>query len=227
MNKIDAVLRRFPQYAYSLESLGDKSPSLGTGKLGFMQLGYGETALYKLLKSIVDEFNITMSNIDRVDRMLGIDTILPDDIYNRFGAMFGITQNKGETDEQYRTRLKTSITMLSGGTAEAVKYAIACGLGINNDPSAMDSIHIYDAWKYTGSANINRGYGYVVCEIDLNQGQYSVDMEKIVAESANNVKAAGVIIQFIYHNYRVVYYMELDNMTYASLDTSTYSQVGE
>lgn len=207
MNATEAVLKRFPQYVYDPDN---KS-----------------SALYKLIKSIVDEFSITMSNIDRVDKMLGIDTILPDDIYNRFGAIFGITQNKGETDEQYRTRLKTSITMLSGGTSEAVKYAIACGLGINNDPSAMDNIHIYDAWNYTGSANVNKGYGYVVCEIDLNQGQYSVDMEKIVAESANNVKAAGVIIQFIYYNYRVVYYMELNDMTYASLDTSTYSQVGE
>ena len=227
MDKIDAVLRRFPQHVYNLDNPGGELSVLGTGKLGLMKLGYGETALSKLLKSIVDEFNIASSNIDRVDRMLGIDTILPDDVYNRFGAIFGITQNKGETDEQYRTRLKTSITMLSGGTAEAVKYAIACGLGINNDPSAMDNIHIYDAWNYTGSANVNKDYGYVVCEIDLNQGQYSVDMEKIVAESANNVKAAGVIIQFIYYNYRIVYYAELDDMTYASLDTSTYSQVGE
>lgn len=207
MTTIESALRRFPQYVYDPDN---KS-----------------SALYKLIKSIVDEFNITMSNIDRVDKMLGIDTILPDDIYNRFGAIFGISRNKNETDEQYRTRLKTSITMLSGGTAEAIKYAIACGLGINNDPSAMDNIHIYDAWEYNGSAGVNKDYGYVVCEIDLNQGQYSVDMEKIVAESANNVKAAGVIIQFIYYNYRIVYYSELDDITYATLDTSTYSQVGE
>lgn len=207
MDKLETVLRRFPQYAYDINN---KSSSL-----------------YKLIKAIVDEFNITMSNIDRVDKMLGIDGVLPDDIYNRFGALLNIKRYQNETDEQYRNRLKTSVTALSGGTAEAIKYAIACGLGTNNDQAAMDRIHVYDAWKYTGNVNINKDYGYVVCEIDLNQGKYSVEMENIVAESANNVKATGVIVQFIYYNYRIVYYSELDDITYATLDTSTYSQVGE
>lgn len=207
MDKLESVLRRFPQYAYDTDN---KS-----------------SALYKLIKSIIDEFNITMSSIDRIDKMLGIDEVLPDDIYNRFGSLLNIKQYPNETDEQYRNRLKVSVTALSGGTAEAIKYSIACGLGTNNDPSAMDRIHVYDAWKYTGNANVNKNYGYVVCEIDLNHGQYSVEMENIVAESANNVKATGVVIQFIYYNYRIVYYSELDNITYATLGTSTYSQVGE
>lgn len=207
MDKLEAVLRRFPQNTYNTS---DQS-----------------SALYKLIKAIIDEFNIVMSNIDRVDKMIGIDEVLPDDIYNRFGALLNIKQYPNETDEQYRSRLKTSVTALSGGTAEAIKYAIACGLGTNNDPTAMDRIHVYDAWKYTGDANVIKNYGYVVCEIDLNQGQYSIEMEDIVAESANNVKATGVIIQFIYYNYRIVYYAELDDITYATLSTSTYSQVGE
>lgn len=207
MDKLEAILKRFPQYAYDTDN---KS-----------------SALYKLIQAIVDEFNIVMSNIDRIDKMIGIDNALPDDIYNRFGALLNIRQNPGETDEQYRNRLKTSVTALSGGTSEAIRYAIACGLGTNNDPEAMDRIHVYDAWNYTGSANVNKNYGYVVCEIDLNKGQYSVEMENIVAESANNVKATGVVIQFVYYNYRIVYYAELDDITYATLATSTYSQVGE
>lgn len=205
MDKLDIVLNRFPQYAYS----DDK-----------------RSALHKLIKSIIDEFNITMSNIDRIDKMIGIDTVLPDDIYNRFGALLNIPQNNNETDEQYRDRLKVSISALSGGTADAVKYAVACGLGINGDPIAMDRVVIYDAWKYPGD-NVIKDYGYVVCEIDLNQGQYSTDIEDIVARSANSVKAAGTIIQFIYHNYRIVYYIELDDVTYATLSTITYNQVGE
>lgn len=207
MDKLEAILKRFPQNTYDANN--------------------STLALYKLIKAIVDEFIITEDNIDRVDKMIGINTALPDDIYNRFGALLNIKQNPGETDEQYKNRLKTSVVALSGGTADAIKYAIACGLGTNNDPAAMDRIRIYDAWKYPGTDNINRDYGYVVCEIDLNQDKYSKEIEDIVAESANNVKASGVVIQFIYHNYRIVYYAELDDITYTSLSTSTYSQVGE
>lgn len=207
MDKIDAVLQRFPQYAYDPE---DHS-----------------SGLYKLIKSIVDEFNIVMDSIDRLEKNISIDTVLPDDIYIRFGSLLNIKQNSGETDEQYRNRLKTSITSLSGGTIEAIRYAVACGLGINNDPLAMNRIHIYDAWEYDGDADIIKDYGYVVCSVDLNNGTYSTDMEAIVTESANNVKAAGVNIQFVYYNFRIMYYTELDNVTYISLGTLKYNQVGE
>lgn len=208
MDKIDAVIRRFPRYAYTQQDNSD-------------------TKLYKLIQAIIDEFNIAVNNIDRIHNMLGIDTISSDDIYVRFGALLGIKQNSNETDEQYRSRLKTSITALSGGTAEAIKYAIACGLGINNDNAAMDNIHVYDAWEYPGGADVNKSHGYIVCSIDLNAGKYSVDMEQIVKESAENVKAAGTIIQFVYYNFRIEYYIGLDDITYASLSTLTYNQVGE
>lgn len=209
MDKVDAVMSRFPQYAYNQE---DK-----------------ESMLRRLIKSIVDEFNITMSNIDRIDKMIGIDSVLPDDAYNRFGSLLNIKKNKNETDEQYIDRLKVSITSLSGGTADAIKYAIACGLGINNDSIAIDNkIYIYDAWKYDGDeADIIKEYGYVVCLIDLDNGAYSTDIESIVTRSANEVKAAGVNIQFIYRNFRIVYYIELDDITYLSLNTMTYNKVGE
>lgn len=208
MNKIDAVLERFPQYAYDPENT--------------------KSSLYKLIKSIVDEFNITMNNIDRINSAIGIDTILPDDIYNRFGSLLNIKQNPNETDEQYRNRLKVSVTSLSGGTAEAIKYAIISGLGINNDADAIDRIKVYDAWEYDGNTEgIIKDYGYVVCSVDLNNGAYSTDMEAIVSESANNVKASGVAIQFIYHNFRIMYYTELDKMTYVNLNTIIYNQVGE
>lgn len=207
MDKIDAVLSRFPQYTYNPE---DK-----------------QSALYKLIKSIVDEFSITMDNINRLNNAMNIDTVLPDDIYNRFGSLLNIKQNKGETDEQYRSRLKVSVTSLSGGTTDAIKYSIASGLGINNNQEAMDRIKIYDAWEYDGDADVAREYGYIVCSVDLNNGSYSADMEKIVAESANSVKAAGVVIQFVYYNFRIVYYAQLDDVTYASLGTLKYNQVGE
>lgn len=207
MDKIDAVMRRFPKYAYNPEDTN--------------------SALYKLIDAIVRELNIVASNINRLNNNISIDTVSPDDLYSRFGSLLNIPKNDGETDEQYRHRLKVSITALSGGTADAIKYAIACGLGINNDQTEMDKIHVYDAWDYDGTESVNKDNGYVVCTIDLNNNKYSAEIEDIVASSANNVKASGVIIQFIYYNYRVVYYSELDNITYVSLNTLEYNKVGE
>lgn len=207
MDKIEAVMRRFPQNAYDPEDT--------------------KSVLYKFIKAIVDEFNITMNNITKVNNMLGIGTVSSDDLYNRFGVLLNISKNKGETDEQYRNRLKVSVTSLSGGTKSAIKYAIASGLGINNDNEAMNRIKVYDAWEYDGDASVSKDYGYVVCSIDLNMGSYSADMADIVAKSANSVKAAGVIIQFTYYNYRMVYYSELDDLLYMNLDSITYDKVGE
>jgi hypothetical protein len=200
-------MRRFPQHAYNPED--------------------PLSSLRKLIESILVELNISTSNIDRIYDGVGINTAQPDDIYSRFGALLNITKNNGETDEQYRERLKVSVIALSGGTADAIKYAIACGLGINNDNEAMNRIQIYDAWDYDGEADINKDYGYIVCTIDLNNGIYSSEFQDIVASSADNVKAAGTIIQFIYYNYRVIYYIELDDITYASLNTLEYNKVGE
>lgn len=207
MDKIQAVMNRFPQNAYDPDNQ--------------------KSVLYAIIKAIIDEFNITMGNIDRINKMLDINNIEPEDMYNRFGALLNISRNPKETDEQYRNRIKTSMTALSGGTAAAIKYAIACGLGINDDNEAMDKITIYDAWEYDGDADVIKENGYIVCSVDLNNGSYSTDIEQAVKNATNNVKAAGVIMQFVYYNFRIMYYTELDNITYASLITLTYSQVGE
>lgn len=209
MDKINAVLNRFPQNAYDGENINIKS------------------VLYNVIKAIVDELNITMNNIDRVDKMINIDSVLPDDIYNRFGALLNIKQNPNETDEEYRNRLKVSITSLSGGTIEAIKYAIANGLGITGDQEAMDRIQIYDAWKYPGDADVVKEYGYIVCEVDLNHNEFSESTENIIIKSINEVKASGVSVQFIYRNFRIVYYTELEDITYGSLSTIVYNKVGE
>ena len=210
MGKTDLVLQRFPQHVYDPNNKSSK--------------------LYKLIEAIVSEFDITSDNINRVDKMIGIDAILPDDLYARFGALLNIPQNNGETTEQYRERLKVSVVSLSGGTAEAIRYAIASGLNIIGDEEAMNGIKIYDAWKYTGTEDsVIRDYGYVICTIDLNQNRYD-DFEatmKTVIESANSVKASGVIVQYIYYGLRIIYYVDLDSITYINLDTMIYNQVGE
>ena len=111
--------------------------------------------------------------------------------------------------------------------SRAIKYAIASGLNITNNQEAIDKIQIYDAWKYTGEADVTKNYGYIVCDIDLDQGTFSTDMEDIVTEAVENVKAAGVSVQFIYHNFRIIYYIDLSDITYSSLSTMTYNKVGE
>ena len=54
-----------------------------------------------------------------------------------------------------------------------------------------------------------------------------VSLSCLGLEKGNSVKAAGIAIQFVYHNFRIVYYIELDDITYANLGTLKYSQVGE
>ena len=122
MDKIQAVMNRFPQNAYDPDNQ--------------------KSVLYAIIKAIIDEFNITMGNIDRINKMLDINNIEPEDMYNRFGALLNISRNPKETDEQYRNRIKTSMTALSGGTAAAIKDAIACGLGINDDNEAYFPIEL-------------------------------------------------------------------------------------
>ena len=63
--------------------------------------------------------------------------------------------------------------------------------------------------------------------IQHNCDCFKKQMEQAVKDATDNVKAAGVIMQFVYYNFRIMYYVELDNITYASLSTLTYSQVGE
>ena len=203
-------------------------PCQGYSTVGTRDINDPRNHLYMQYCRVVEKVRPKFFVLENVK---GLTTLMNgmfrDDIYNRFGALLNIKQNTNETDEQYRSRLKVSVTALLGGTKEAVKYAVASGLGVNNDQEAMDRIHIYDAWDYPGEANVIKEYGYVVCDIDLNQGIYSIETEAVVTETVNNAKATGVSVQLVFRNFRIVYYIELDNVTYISLDTLNYNQVGE
>ena len=216
MDKISAVLNRFPQHAYDGENISTTS------------------VLYNVIKSIIDEFNITMNNIDRINKMIGIDNTLPEDIYNRFGALLNIKQNPGETDEQYRSRLKVSVTALSGGTAEAIKYAIASVIGIaTNEDAINEYIKVYDAWKYPYEFDpgviTDTSYGNIICTIDLQANEGAMMMYNRVMDTINTTKASGIYpyLLFIYNSSEsaTLEYVEEDSINNISTDTSDTTSV--
>lgn len=205
MDKLITTLNRLPQF-YNREDTS--------------------SIIYNVVKAFVDEINVMHSDNTRVDNMLGVDTTNGVDLEYRWGKLLMLPRKNNESDDAYRSRLKLSITSLSGGTADAIQYSIAVGLNINNDPSAMARIHIYDAWNYI-PGGVPTAYGNIVCDIDLNNMRFDASMEQIVIDSANSVKASGTQITLIFSNYRVETYTELDNLTYISLDNIRYNQIGE
>lgn len=111
-----------------------------------------DSNLTKVLRAIAYELDCANDNVDAINNMDNINDTNGDDLYNRWGALLSVPRMVGEDDESYRTRLKLTVTSLSGGTVGALKYAIAVGLGINNSQTLIDkNVHIYDAWEpYNG-----------------------------------------------------------------------------
>lgn len=206
MDRIDSVYNNIPKF-YSRDT---------------------KSKIYTIIKAIVDEFDNTQVSIDKLQNMIGIDSTPGTELYYKWGSLLAIPRMKDESDNAYRARLKLSIVQLGGGTAYALKYSVAVGLGINTDSVAMDErIKVYDAWNYTGSEIAHKDKGYVVVLVDLQNAVYLSGFQSIVQEAANNVKAAGVNVQVIFSNFRIYYYADLANITYDSLANLTYSQIGE
>lgn len=189
---------------------------------------YGDTVV-KIVTAISNELNIINTNVIRINNMDNIDTTEGRDLYARWGALLNIPRAVNESDDSYRSRLKLSVVALSGGTNEAIRYSIAVGLGINEDPIAMNRmIKIYDAWEYPDqNASIDRGYGNAVCDIDLNHGSYSEEFNDIIHASIESVKASGINVQLIFSNYRLYIYAELNNVVYSALGGIEYNKLGE
>lgn len=69
--------------------------------------------------------------------------------------------------------------------------------------------------------------GNMICIIDMNDGVYDADIENVVSKAINTVKAAGVNAYISFYNYRVVYYISLEDISYATLDSIEYNKIGE
>ena len=108
-----------------------------------------KTILYAILSIYASKYNMTRDIIDRIYGMIGIETTYDEDLEHRWGSMLGIYKEIGESYDDYRARLMIVYASFSGGTAEAIKYAVAVTVGISTEKSVIDKyINIIDAWEY-------------------------------------------------------------------------------
>lgn len=195
---------------------------------GFTERENPKSRIYNVMSALVTEIDKMRIDIDRIHDMVGIDTTHDDDLVSRWGNLLLIPRRANESEESYRSRLKISVTVLAGGTADAIKYSIAVGMNINNNPVAMDKrIKVFDAWKYTGTESaLPRDPGNVICIVDLDNQIYSNEMESIVINSANAVKIAGVKVHIVFINYRIIKYIDMNVFEYYKLNKLEYNKMG-
>ena len=161
------------------------------------------TILYALLSIYASRMNYTTEMIDRLYAMIGIDSTYDEDLEHRWGSLLGLPKLSDETYDDYRSRLMIVYSSLAGGTAESIKYAIASTVGISENKDLIDKyIHIYDAWKYSGSFEsiIDKSYGHIICIVDLIVNENMASMNNKILKSINTSKASGIMpyLFFIY-----------------------------
>ena len=162
------------------------------------------TIIYTLLRIYADRMDNNTSIIDRINNMIDIDSTSNEDLEHRWGSMLGIYRMNGESYFNYRSRLKIAYPSLAGGTAHAIKYAIASTIGVSDQETIDKCIFVYDAWLYDreipDNIIVDQSYGNIVCVVDLAYSTMNIDIQDRVLESINKVKASGInaFIIFIY-----------------------------
>lgn len=181
-----------------------------------------KTILYALLSVYADRAKSRLRIIDRLYAMIGIDSTYDEDLEYRWGSLLGIKRNSGESYSDYRARLLIIYASLAGGTAEAIKYAIASTIGISSDIDTINKyIKVYDAWEYpevpdtsltnkdnvffnqnfvTNTEIISTDYGHIICTVDLEANESITTMYDKIMNAINKTKASGIYpyLLFIY-----------------------------
>lgn len=210
MDKLQAMLSKLPHYYKSDDP---------------------ESNIYNIIKAFADEYELLMTEINRADAMIGIDTTADRDLEFRWGKLLGITKRPNETNNQYRIRLKNSVTTLSGGTRAAIQYAVATGLGVNHNEQLMnESVIVVDGWDYIGEFELPPEAsepGHIVIEIDLEGHTWNDELEEIVTEAYNSSKAAGIMVYIIVGGVSITYYIDLDKYFYYHLGSLYYSDLSK
>lgn len=176
MDKIEAILNRIPKFYER-----DKA-----------------SKIYGVLNAFAEEFEITDAEyITRADNAIGVMDTDPRDLEWRWGEFLGVRRLVNEDSEAYRMRLVNTINSLHGGTADAIRYAVALILGIADDDVRMKrQILIYDAWKYPNSPEGMKKPGNFMIVVKFDgEGDfddvYYDGAEQDIADIVNIVKAAG------------------------------------
>ena len=176
MNKIDNVLYNLPEHWNKKRT----------------------STLFKIINAITSEMEEQTKQIERIDSANGIDTAIGIDLDNRWGKILNIERYYGESDEEYRKRLKISISVLVGGTAEAIKFAVCNILNTNNtDKYIFDKVNVMDAWEYS-MGNIDQSPGNAVCIINIDDIIFNDAITNDIMRVVNKVKASGVKVHFIF-----------------------------
>lgn len=181
------------------------------------------TILYALLSVFGERMGTRTDIIDRLYAMIGIDSTYDEDLEHRWGSLLGVYRQNGESFNDYRSRLLIVYSSLAGGTAEAIKFAIASAIGITSDTNAINQyIKVYDAWKYpyevpdksltnkddvltnqnfiTNTEVISATYGHIICTVDLSVNEGIAGMYNKIMNAINTTKASGIYpyLLFIY-----------------------------
>ena len=161
-----------------------------------------KTILYALLSVYADKSREKLRIIDRLYAMIGIDSTYDEDLEHRWGSLLGIRRQNGESYTDYRNRLLITYYSLSGGTAEAIKYAIASVIGITSDMDAIDEyIKVYDAWEYphNGSLDVtDTSYGRIVCTVDLQANEDITIVNDRILNAIHTTKASGIYAYLLF-----------------------------
>lgn len=154
------------------------------------------TILYALLSVIGERYGARTDIIDRLYAMIGIDSTYNQDLEHRWGSLLRIYRQDNESYDSYRSRLLTVYSSLAGGTAEAIKYAIASVIGIINADDIDRYINVYDAWKYPYEIDENivsdTSYGHIICTVDISANESIILSIYKIMDIINKTKASGI-----------------------------------
>lgn len=178
-----------------------------------------KTVLYALLSIYAQNHEYKLGLIDRLYSALGIEDTYDEDLEWKWGSLLNLYRHPNESYDDYRSRLEIVYPSLVGGTAEAIKYAVATTIGISSNPVLIDQyIHVYDAWEYIGElipkeddppfdptinifkTNIDfitnkpyetKKYGAFVVTVDLSINESIANSKSFVYNVINKTKASG------------------------------------
>lgn len=187
-----------------------------------------DSVLRTIINALTSEISLYDDKVSRVGNAIGINTTTGSDIDTRWGSLLNIMREYGESDDDYRNRLKTSIIQLQGGTALSLRHAVSIAMGITNSVDIQSRIRVYDAWECPTqypSSIISTLPGNVIALIDTDGQSPSNINQQRVNTNISIAKAAGVNVQVIYDGYDLgPTYNDLYGGTYYDMIAFNYNE---